>query len=1079
MIKEFDNLVVSGAGGGKGGSSHVPTEAPNTLQSRALARVIDLISEGEIVGLVDQVNPLKSVYFDNTVAQQSNGTLNFKGVTLHQRYGLHDQASISGFSEVESTYALGGGSGLQVKTTSPVIFPISDTDVTAVRVIITIPNLSKLENDGDLVGTSVRFKISTQPNGGAYTVRLDKTITGKAVSPYQQQYRIALTGSYPINVKVERITADSTSQTLQNDSYVSSYTEIQESRLSYPDSALIGLVVNSEVFSGRVPSRSYDVKGIKVPIPSNYDPEARTYTGIWDGTFDVAWSDNPVWVLYDLLTNKRYGLGDFISADQVDKFTLYEISQYCDELVDDGFGGTEPRFTFNTVINERKEAFEVINAIVSVFRGMAFWSAGGITVSQDSPKDFTRLVSPANVIDGEFTYSGTGLKARHTAVLVSWNDPSDNYKQAIEVVEDQDLIVRYGWRSMELAAFACTSRGQANRVGRWLLDSEKYETETVVFSTGYEFADVRPGEIIAVADPMRQATRRGGRVVSYNAGTRALTIDAPYTVLADDQIYLINTDDEVETIDIVAGSSTNVVTLDTDPSGTLQPDGMYIIKSSNIVPETWRIINLREVEGHLFEVTALKYDGTKFDRIESGITLTPAPTSFLPTGAVIPPTNLAIVESLYKTNNATNTRIDIGWTASTDPRALLYRVEAKPPDDENWYTVIITSNVAAQILNAKAGLWSFRVSATQGSDQNVGQSDFLLLEDQTVVGKTAPPANVTGLSASRDFDTVTLSWESVSDIDLVGFDIRQDVDGTWANATIIAEAHVSTTIVIIAETTAMIKYLVRARDELGILSELTAEVTTTYPTINPVTNMLLYQLGTTVKILWTPPSPGSPHFKYEIRVGSTSQVWESASLVGRTDTTPFIAAASVPTNTTLRYRIKPYVEFTSGERVYGSETTADIVKFPLIDNELLFVQEEHPAWSGTLSAEMEITAGNELALKDTETFGTYEFTVNLGATARGRLYYQHVAINEALDELLIDDATMLIDDADFPITTVANALIPAIRYFLEFSPEVEFFEADYEFSSVVVRIEFRREATDDFRPVLSELTVYFNDFILQ
>ena len=1078
MITQIDNLRVSGAGGGKGGSSHVPTEASNTLQSRALARVIDLLSEGEISGLVDQTDPLKSVYFDNTVAMQSNGTLNFKGITLTQRYGLHDQASISGFSEVESEIPLGGGNGLQLKTTSPVIFAISDTDVTAIRVIITIPNLSMLESDGDLVGTSVRFKISTQPNAGSYTVRLDKTITGKNVSPYQQQYRISLTGAYPINVKVERVTADSTTQTLQNDTFVASYTEIQESRLSYPDSALIGLVVNSEVFSGRVPNRSYDIKGIKVPIPSNYNPVTRVYTGNWNGTFSVAWSDNPVWVLYDLLTNKRYGLGDFISADQVDKFTLYEISQYCDTLVDNGFGSTEPRFTFNTVINERKEAFEVINAIVSVLRGMAFWSAGGVTVSQDSPKDFTRLVAPSNVVNGDFNYSGTGLKARHTAVLVSWNDPSDNYKQAIEVVEDQDLIVKYGWRSLELAAFACTSRGQANRVGRWLLDSEKYETETVVFSTGYEFADVRPGEIIAIADPMRQATRRGGRIISYNSGTNALVVDAPYTVQTGDQIYLLNTADTIETIDLVVGSTGSTLTLNVDPTGTLQPDGMYIIKSSTIVPETWRIISIREVEGHVFEVTALKYDGTKFSRIEAGLTLTPAPTSFLPSGPITPPTGLAIRESLYKTNNATNTRIDIGWTASEDPRALLYRVEAKPPDDENWYTVIITTNVAAQVLNAKAGLWSFRVSATQGSDANVSQSAFILLENQTIVGKTAAPANVTGLVAVRDFDTVTLSWTAVSDIDLVGYDIRKDVDGTWANATIIAEAHVSTTIVIIAETVDTLTYLVRARDELGILSAQTAQVVTAYPTINPVTAMLLYQLGTNVKILWTPPSPGSPHFKYEIRVGSTSQVWESASLVGRTDTSPFITAASVPTNTTLRYRIKPYVEFSTGTRVYGSETTKDIVKFPLVNNDLLFTQAEHTAWTGTLSASMEVVGG-ELRLKSNETFGTYTYTVNLGSSARGRLYYQHTAVNESLTELLIDDATMLINDATFQITVVANALIPAIRYYLVFSPEIEFFEGDYEFTSVSIRVEFTRLATDNFRPVLSQLTTYFNDFILQ
>lgn len=1069
-IQLIDNLIVGAGGGGKGGgSSHVPTEAPNTLQSRALARVIDLISEGEVQGLVDQTNKLKSVYFDDVPAMRSDGTLNFKGVTLEERYGLPDQTSIPGFSEVESEVTL---QNTEVKFATPFNFTVTDTDITALRVALTIPNLSEVKDNGDLIGTSVRVKIEAQPFGGSYTTKIDTTITGKTVSPYQQQFRFALTGPYPIAVRVSRVTVDSTQATLHNQTFVASYTEIQEVKLSYPNSALIGIVVNSELFSGRVPRRSYDIKGIKVQIPSNYNPITRVYTGAWNGTFSTAWTDNPVWVLYDLLTNKRYGLGDFISPDQVDKTTFYSISQYCDQLVDNGFGSTEPRFTFNTVINERREAFEVINAVVSVFRGMAFWSAGGVTITQDSPKDPTRLVSPSDVINGEFQYSGTALKARHTAALVSWNDPDDNYKQTIEVVEDQELITRYGWRPIELTAFATTSRGQANRVGKWLLDSERYETETVTFTAGLDFADVRPGEIIMIADPVRQGTRVGGRVKQYLTGPARIKVDQNFVVASGDEIHVMNSADDIETLTLTANATaSDTLVLSETPTGTIQPDALYIVQSSTLVPEKWRVLSIREVERTKYEVVCLEYDGTKFSRIEQGITLTPPPTSFLPTGPLTPPTSLAIEESLYKVNNATNTKVDISWTASTDPRVFLYRVEAKPPEDENWYIVETTPNISSQIASAKAGIWSFRVSAVQGNDP-VNQSNFLLLENQTIVGKTAAPGNVTGLTAVREYDSTKLTWNVVSDIDLLGYDIRQGT--TWETATVIAEAHVSNFITIATESVDAITFLVRARDELGTLSTLTTSVATTFPSIPAVTDMTLYQIGSTVRINWTP-LPASPVVQYEIRRSPTTETWDTSSFVGRTGTPPLEVLASVASNTTIRFRIKPYVEFTSGQRSYGSETTKDIVKFPNVGWGLVFTQNEHTAWTGTKSASMEVTGSNELALKADQTFGTYTYTVNLGSAKTGRLFYAHTPLFLSLTELLLNDATMELNAATFPLTPVVNnSGVPQIQYFLVFSPEVEFLEADYSFTSVNVRVEFRRNSNDNFRPALSALTTYFN-----
>lgn len=1265
------------------------TEVATSLQSKATLSIVDLISEGEVFGLADQTNPLKSVFLDN-VAVQVGTKVNFAGITLTQRYGTHTQSFIPGFSQVESpgaqpgaefkadggycvtrgtavtrvsnvgsVYSGRGFTGLTgtiriidttytiasvtdnnhlVLTTSagdqgalppgvpvewstpaaptaPYVFSVSDTDITAVRVIIGIPNLSVTRDSGDIDGGIVKFAIYKQYSGGSYTrVGSIITIQGKTLTTYQQAHLVTLIGgTYPVNVKVERITPDAIATRIQNRTTVSGYIEIQEARLSYPDSAINALVFDSQLFSGQVPQRSYDYKGIKCLVPTGYDPIACTYPSFWDGTFTRAWTNNPVWVLYDLLTNKRYGLGDFITTSQIDKYGFYNIAKYCDEFVADGFGttltgscntsgstvtkvtgtaftdlrgpfivngvtyqiasvtdathlvltttvgtqtavvwthnSTEPRFTCNTVISERKEAFDVINAIVSVFRGMAYWSAGGISVNQDSPKAASRLVADADVVDGQFSYSSSALKTRHSAILVNWNDPDDGYRQTIELVEDPVLIEKYGWRSLELTSFATTSRGQARRVGLAILDTETHSSETLTFKGGLDFADTRPGEILSVADPMRQGVRRGGRVVQYLTGPDRLVIDAPYTTKVGDTVdvmtvqsggtcntsgtavtgtagqsftglagtfrilgvgYTIHsvtnsthlvledsagtqtgvkwthpaTADAIETIAITPGSVSTTLTLAAAPLGTIQPDAMYVIRSTDLVPETWRVISIRESEGTTYDITCLLYDVNKYDRIEEDLVFVPPMTSYLPTGALVAPTNLAVTESLYKENNITYTLIDVGWTASEDARALYYQVEAQYTSSEgnpdNWYVVAVTANNFAQISgdNARAGTWSFRISALQSADTVINQSEFLQLDGVVITGKTAPPADVSGLTAVRDYDTVTLTWDSVSDIDLVGYDIRLDVDGSWANATVLSEAHVSTSLLVVAETTDSLTYLVRARDELGTLSTLPASITTTYPTIPPVTDMALYQLGTTVRVVWAPGEPVSPHIKYEIRMNETTGTWETAPVIGVSTGSPFTVAASVAVPTVQRYRIKAFVEFTNGTRVYSTEITSDITKFPLIDNSLIFKQEEHTAWTGTKSASMEIVS-SQLALKAGETFGTYSYVIDLGSQLRGRLFYAATALNLSSAELLIVNATMLIDDADFPITPAAPSGVPNIRYFLEFTPEVEFIEADYDFQTVTIRVEFRRESTDNFRPALSALTTYFNDFIMQ
>jgi predicted phage tail protein len=514
-------LILTGQSGGKGGGGgRAPVEHANDLFSVAKARVIDLLGEGEIFGLVDRTNIMKSIYLDDVPLQNSDGSFNFEGVVVQERVGSPDQSVVTGFSEVEASVSL---NSQQVTDVSSPQWSISDEDLDAIRVILRLPSLyTQNTSNGDLLRHTVGFKIEVQEAdaGGVWDTLLNETITGKTNSPYERAYRIGLNSytesNYPLLFRVVRTTPESEATTTQDQLFVDSYVEILEARLTYPDSAYVAMTVDSEQFGDRVPKRTYLVKGLKIKHPSNYDPETREYTGLWDGTFTEGYCNNPAWVLYDLLTNSRYGLGDDIAPEQVDKAALYQIARYCDELVDDGRGGLEPRFEFNGVIEERKEAYVVVNAIATAFRGMVFWSSGGVSFSHDAPKDVTRLVGPANVLGGNFEYSGVGLKARHSVVAVLWNDPDDSYKQTIKVVEDPELIQRFGWRPLELQAVGCTSPGLATRLGKWALESEKSEAETVTFTAGWDHANVRPGDVLQISDPTRVGSRLQGRVLAAN-----------------------------------------------------------------------------------------------------------------------------------------------------------------------------------------------------------------------------------------------------------------------------------------------------------------------------------------------------------------------------------------------------------------------------------------------------------------------------------------------------------------------------------------------------------------------------------
>lgn len=636
------------------------------------------------------------------------------------------------------------------------------------------------------------------------------TISGKTTSKYQRQFRIPLSGAGPWTVRVTRLTADSTSQFLQNKLYWDSYVETIDTKMRYPHSALVALSIDAEQFQN-IPARSYDVRLLKIKVPSNYDPLARTYTGMWDGTFKTAWSNNPAWCFYDLLTNPRYGLGKWVGTG-VDKWALYQIGKYCDESVPDGMGGYEPRFTCNVYLSTRAEAYKVVNDFASIFRGMVFWSSGSITALQDAPSSPAYLFTPANVIDGMFTYSGSASKARHSVALVTWNDPTDFFRQKVEYVEDKAAIDRFGLVTTEVAAVGCTSRGQANRVGRWLLMSERLEAETVTFKTGLEGAICRPGQVIKVADPLRAGVRFGGRIKAATAST--ITLDASVTLQAG-QIYTfsaLKADGTVMESTVTTGSGvTSTLALSPALPEVPTAGSIWVIASSQVQAQLFRVVSVAERDGTQFEVTALATDPSKYAAIEQNLQLETRSISVL-NGTPAAVTGVAVGETLYVQGAIVRSRMDVSWQpvgfAST------YAVSIKRGDG-NWMPELVTSSPSAEFYDVQEEPYQIRIYAVSP----LGVRSAATFAQYVVLGKVAPPSNVNAFVATRYGDQLTFTWAPVGDIDLNDYEIRRGE--TWVTGVVVGNTTATTL------TTTSPRggtYMIKARDTSGSYSAVEAVV---------------------------------------------------------------------------------------------------------------------------------------------------------------------------------------------------------------------------------------------------------------
>ena len=761
-------VEVSGAGGGGGGRSQPrtvvqqtivqapkarqPVEAANNLFSVAFAKTVYALSEGEVEGFPNGIE--KDVYLDGVPIRNPDNSANFDGFTLDSRDGDDaTQTPISGFSQVENTVGVNVG---VTQASGAITRAITDTDTERARVIITHAALqSQNQDNGDINGTSVSYRIEVNSNGGAFTTISEPTVTGKSNSEFQRAYEFDLPGTGPWNLRVSRLTADSSSAFIQNSISWQSYVEIIDEKLAYPNTACVALKVDARQFN-TIPDVSVKLRGKRVQVPTNYNAATRTYTGVWDGTFQMAWTDNPAWIFRDIVLNERFGVKRYINSIAVDPWYLYTVSQYCDESVPNGSGGTEPRFTCNVYLQNPGSVYDVLNALASCFRGLIYYSEGELYLTQDRASDPVQQFSEANVIqdvadNGEvsspcFNYSGSARAARKTVVLANWDDPNQVYSSVTEYQQDDELLDKLGYNPVDLRLIGVTSRGQALRAAKHTLFSDRYETEKVSFRIGAEGLAAGVGEVIQIADPLKQGQRLGGRIVAIDGNT--VTLDAvlalvdgrPYTLtlVIPDGETLTNGDGtkttrpKLQVFNVVSSTDVNneiaerriqrqsttdnlltqsdnnlvarIVTsdakntkLELNASVNSQIGALWVLEWSAMQAATYRIVSIAETEPLIYQVEAIQYNLSKYGYVDNDLPVA-IPKDRFQLRQITPPTSLDA--DLEFSNGQTS--IKASWKApqfnnSVDLLIRGYRYQWRKSGDTEWHDVVSVQATTVEI----------------------------------------------------------------------------------------------------------------------------------------------------------------------------------------------------------------------------------------------------------------------------------------------------------------------------------------------------------------------------------------------
>ncbi|EMN8322441.1 host specificity protein J [Serratia marcescens] len=737
----MDNVTIKGRKGG-GGGGHTPVESPDSIQSIARAKMLFALGEGEFAGGLDGTN----IFADGTPALNADGSENFPGFRWEFRPGTQAQDYIQGIPAVENEITV----GTELKSGTPWVRSVSNLQLSAVRLRFGWPMLQKQEDNGDVNGYRIEYAIDVATDGGSYQEMLTAAIDDKTTSLYERSHRINLPkATTGWQVRVRRLTPNANSARIADRMNIEALTEIIDAKLRYPNTALLYVEFDSKQFPN-IPKISCAPRGRVIRVPDNYDPETRSYTGVWTGGFKWAYSDNPAWVFYDIILADRFGLGDRIDSTQVSESELYRIAQYCDQLVPDGRGGDgmEPRFTCNVYIQSREDAWTVLSDLAGIFRGMTYWGQNQMVALADMPRDMDFTYTRANVIDGKFTYSSASERTRYSTAMVSWSDPANHYADAIEAVFDSDLVRRYDVNQTELTAIGCTRQSEANRRGRWALLTNSKD-RTVTFSVGLDGMIPMPGHIVGVADQMVAGRVIGGRISAVDG--RKLTLDRKPGAKVGDRL-IVNLPSGRAQARTVQAVNDRVVTVTTAYSEIPVPESAWSIDADDLAVQLYRVVGIADNGDNTFTINATEHDPNKYARIDTGARIDDRPISIIPPGVQAPPKNITIDSYSSVSQGIAITTLRAAWGAVDN--AIAYEAEWRK-DNGNWVSVPRTSALGFEVPGIYAGRYLVRVRAINASDIS---SVWATSMETYLKGKEGKPPVPVGFKASPLLWGIQLDW---------------------------------------------------------------------------------------------------------------------------------------------------------------------------------------------------------------------------------------------------------------------------------------------------------------------------------
>ncbi|MGP2409807.1 host specificity protein J [Yersinia sp. 2553 StPb PI] len=753
--------------GRKGGSSNAttPVESPDSIQSTAKAKILLALGEGEFAGGLDGTN----IYLDGTPIKNPDGSSNFTGVTWEYRAGTQAQDYIQGMPNVENEITV----NTELKSDTPWVRSVTNTQLSAVRVRFGWPSLQRQADNGDVGGYRIEYAIDVSTDGGAYSTLLNTAIDGKTTTLYERSHRINLPkATTGWQIRSRRITANANSGRIADRMNTEAISEVIDAKLRYPNTALLYIEFDATQFQN-IPAISCEPKGRVIRVPTNYDPGTRSYSGVWDGSFKWAYTNNPAWVFYDIVLAERFGLGLRIDSTQVDKWELYRIGQYCDQLVPDGRGGsdTEPRFICDVYIQSQAEAFTVLRDLAAIFRGMTYWGNNQLCALADMPRDVDYIFTRANVIDGRFTYGGGSEKKRYTTAMVSWSDPSNNFQDAIEAVSDNDLVRRYGINQIDMTAIGCIRQTEANRRGRWALLTNSKD-RIVNFNVGLDGAIPLPGHIIGIADEMLSGRKTGGRISAVSG--RNITLDRIADVNAGDRL-LVNLSSGVSQARTVQSVNEEVVTVSVAYSETPVAESIWSVDADDLAIQQYRVTGISDNDDNTYSISGVQHDPDKYERIDTGARIDERPISVIPPGVQPPPTNVVIDSFSALSQGLAVTTLRVTWEPAAS--AIAYEAEWRR-DNGNWISAPRTSAQGFQVEGIYAGQYQARVRAINPSDIS---SIWANAQETTLNGKEGNPPMPVGFAATGILFGITLNWgypEGAEDALKTEIEYSLSADGT-------------------------------------------------------------------------------------------------------------------------------------------------------------------------------------------------------------------------------------------------------------------------------------------------------------